>query len=176
MLNCSRGTGRVSTRLVALAPGKILISAGEASGDRYAAMLVERLRRCWPDADFFGCAGPQMQRAGVRPVVEASSLAVVGLVEVLTHIPRIYREFRKLVRAAEDTRPDLAILTDSPDFHLRLAARLKRLGIPVIYLVAPQVWAWREGRVRTMRRVLDHLLCIFPFEEDYFRRHGVPVT
>jgi lipid-A-disaccharide synthase len=114
-----------------------------------------------------------MQSVGVRPVVDAASLAVVGLVEVVSHIPRIYGEFRKLVRAASTERPDVAILTDSPDFHLRLARKLKRLGIPVVYFVAPQVWAWREGRIRRMRRDLSRLLCIFPFEERYFRDRGV---
>ena len=152
---------------------KILISAGEASGDNYAARLTERLRERLPDAEFFGCTGPKMRAAGVRTVVDAASLAVVGLVEVVAHIPRIYGEFRKLAAAAKRDRPDVAILTDSPDFHLRLAKRLKKQGIPVVYLVAPQVWAWRKGRVKTMRRVLDRVLCIFPFEEEFFRRHGV---
>jgi lipid-A-disaccharide synthase len=155
---------------------KILVSAGEASGDLYAAGLVEALRRRWPEAEFFGCAGPRMRAAGVRQVVDAASLAVVGLVEVLTHVPRIYGEYRKMVAAAERERPDLAILTDSPDFHLRLARRLKALGIPVIYFVAPQVWAWRKGRLPALRRSIDRLLCIFPFEEEFFRRHGVPAT
>jgi lipid-A-disaccharide synthase len=114
-----------------------------------------------------------MKRAGVEPVVDASSLAVVGLVEVVHHIPRIYGEFRKLLTAARARRPVLAILTDSPDFHLRLAARLRRLGVPILYFVAPQVWAWRKGRLRAIRRDLDRLLCIFPFEEEFFRRYGV---
>jgi lipid-A-disaccharide synthase len=153
---------------------KILVSAGEASGDLYAAALVEALKRKHPTAEFFGCAGPRMQAAGVRPVVDAASLSVVGLLEVVAHIPRIYREFRKLVRVAADERPDVAILTDSPDFHLRLARKLKRLGIPVVYFIAPQVWAWREGRIRRMRRDLTRLLCIFPFEEKYFRDLGLP--
>ena len=117
-----------------------------------------------------------MVAAGVEPVVHASSIAVVGLVEVLEHIPRIYSEFRKLIRAAEQRRPRLAILTDSPDFNLRVAKHMKRLGIPVLYLVAPQVWAWRESRVKTMRRLIDHLLCIFPFEEQWFRDRGVNAT
>jgi lipid-A-disaccharide synthase len=154
-------------------PQKVLISAGEASGDLYAAGLVEALLRRNPAIQFFGCAGPRMQRAGVRAVVDAASLAVVGLLEVVTHIPRIYREYRKLIRAAENERPDLAILTDSPDFHLRLARRLKRLGIPVIYLVAPQVWAWRKGRLPSMKQNIDQLLCIFPFEPDFFSPHGI---
>jgi lipid-A-disaccharide synthase len=157
-------------------PRKILISAGEASGDLYAATLVAKLQRIWPDADFYGCTGPRMRAAGVRTVVDAASLAVVGLVEVLTHIPRIYGEYRKLLAAARQDTPHLAILTDSPDFHLRLAGRLKAQGIPVAYLVAPQVWAWRQGRVRQMRRVIDHLLCIFPFEEKFFRSHHIPAT
>jgi lipid-A-disaccharide synthase len=154
-------------------PQKVLISAGEASGDLYAASLVEALLRRNPALQFFGCAGPRMQRAGVRAVVDAASLAVVGLVEVVTHLPRIHREYRKLIRAAEKERPDLAILTDSPDFHLRLARRLKRLGIPVIYLVAPQVWAWRKGRLPSMKQNIDQLLCIFPFEPDFFSPHGI---
>ena len=152
---------------------KVLISAGEASGDLYAAGLVEALRRRNSSLEFFGCAGPRMQRAGVRAAVDSASLAVVGLVEVVTHIPRIYGEYRKLIRAAEQERPDVAILTDSPDFHLRLARRLKRLGIPVIYLVAPQVWAWRQGRLPAMRQDIDQLLCIFPFEPEFFAAHGM---
>jgi lipid-A-disaccharide synthase len=155
---------------------KILISAGEASGDLYAASLVDTLRERFPEIEFFGCAGPRMRRAGVRAVVEAESLSVVGLVEVLRHVPRIWGEYRKLVEAARRERPRLAILTDSPDFNLRVARRLKRLGIPVVYLVAPQVWAWRPGRIPLMRRVIDHLLCIFPFEEEFFRRHRIPAT
>lgn len=155
---------------------KVLISAGEASGDLYAAALAEALRRRRPDLQFFGCAGPRMQKAGVRPVVDAHSLAVVGLVEVVTHIPRIYGEYRKLLNAASAERPEVAILTDSPDFHLRVAGRLNKLGIPVVYLVAPQVWAWRKGRMPRMRRTIDRLLCIFPFEPEFFARHGMEAT
>ncbi len=155
---------------------KVLISAGEASGDLYASALVEALRRHRPDLQFFGCAGPRMQRAGVRPVVDAHSLAVVGLVEVITHIPRIYGEYRKLLKAARAERPEVAILTDSPDFHLRVARQLKKLGIPVFYLVAPQVWAWRKGRLPLIRRTIDRLFCIFPFEPEFFARHGIDAT
>jgi len=155
---------------------RVFISAGEASGDLYASRVVDALRARHPDAEFFGCAGPRMQAAGVRPVVHAKSLAVVGLLEVVAHIPRIWREFRKLVRATAAERPDIAILTDSPDFHLRLAKRLKRQGIPIVYLIAPQAWAWRGGRVRTMRANIDRLLAIFPFEAAFFEKHGVPTT
>jgi lipid-A-disaccharide synthase len=153
-----------------------LISAGEASGDLYASGLVKALRRREPNLEFFGCAGPRMRQAGVRAVVDSASLAVVGLVEVVTHIPRIYREYRKLLAAAVRERPDVAILTDSPDFHLRLARRLKKLGIPVVYLVAPQVWAWRKGRLPRMRRTIDRLLCIFPFEVEFFKNNGLDAT
>jgi lipid-A-disaccharide synthase len=157
-------------------PRDILISAGEASGDRYAAMLVDELRRLWPDASFFGCAGPRLRRAGVDAVIDAESLAVVGLVEVVAHLPRIWRQYRKLIYAIRERQPQLAILTDSPDFHLRLARRLKKQGVPVVYLVAPQVWAWRKGRLSGMRRTIGRLLCIFPFEEPFFRAHGLPAA
>jgi lipid-A-disaccharide synthase len=155
---------------------KILVSAGEASGDLYAALLVEELRRLWPDAAFFGCTGPRLRAAGVLTAVDAASLAVVGLVEVIAHIPRIYGEYRRLLATARRQRPDVAILTDSPDFHLRVARRLHRDGVPVIYLVAPQVWAWRQGRLRGMRRNLQRLLCIFPFEEEFFARKGMAAS
>jgi lipid-A-disaccharide synthase len=154
-------------------PLRVLVSAGESSGDLYAAALVQALRRRLPEAEFFGCAGPRMERAGVRPVVKAGELSVVGLVEVISHIPRIYKEFRKIVEVVEQSPPDLAILTDAPDFHLRLAPKLRAAGTPVVYLVAPQVWAWRKRRIRSMRRNICILLCIFPFEEDYFRLHGM---
>jgi len=154
----------------------ILVSAGEASGDLYAALVVEELRRLSPETTFFGCTGPRLRAAGVETVVDAASLAVVGLLEVVGHIPRIYGEFRKLLRAARERRPALALLTDSPDFHLRLARRLAREGVPVVYLVAPQVWAWRKGRVKSLRRDIRRLLAIFPFEEPFFEREGVPVT
>jgi lipid-A-disaccharide synthase len=159
-----------------VAPRSILVSAGEASGDYYAAELVRELRRRWPGCEFFGCAGPHLREAGVRPAIRSEDLSVVGIVEVVGHLPRIWRRFRELVRAADREKPQLAILTDAPDFHLRLARKLKSRGIPVVYFIAPQVWAWRKGRVKTMRRAIDRLLCIFPFEEAFFSKHGVLVT
>jgi lipid-A-disaccharide synthase len=155
---------------------RIFISAGEASGDLYASRLVEVLKARHPHAEFFGCAGPRMQAAGVRAIVDQRSLAVVGIVEVIPHIPRILAEMNKLGRACAADPPDVAILTDSPSFHLPLARKLKRQGIAVVYLVAPQAWAWKQGRVKTMRATLDRLLCIFPFEEEFFQKHGVPTT
>ncbi|HEV8417071.1 MAG TPA: lipid-A-disaccharide synthase [Bryobacteraceae bacterium] len=155
---------------------RIFISAGEASGDLYASRLVEVLKTRYPEAEFFGCAGPRMQAAGVRPVVDQRSLAVVGIIEVIPHIPRILLELKKLVRACATEPPDVAILTDSPSFHLPLARKLKRQGVTIVYLVAPQAWAWKQGRVKTMRATLTRLLCIFPFEEEFFRKHDVPTT
>jgi lipid-A-disaccharide synthase len=155
---------------------QFLVSAGEASGDMYAAGVVAHLKTAWPGVNLFGCAGPRLQAQGVRPVIDAANLAVVGLAEVVGHLPRIYGEYRKLVRYAEANRPHAALLTDSPDFHLRLARHLKRLRVPVFYLVAPQVWAWRSGRVKTIRELVDKLYCLFPFEEEWFRNHGVDAT
>jgi lipid-A-disaccharide synthase len=152
---------------------QFLVSAGEASGDMYAAGIVRHLRERFPSAEFYGCAGPQLQDAGVQPVIDSAKLAVVGLAEVVLHLPRIYGEYRKLIRFIERNRPDAAILSDSPDFHLRLARHLKRLDVPVFYVVAPQVWAWRQGRVRVMRDLVKKLFCLFPFEEDWFRRRNV---
>ncbi len=110
------------------------------------------------------------------PLSMRRALGVVGLAEVITHLPRIYGEYRKLVSYARNNRPDAALLTDNPDFNLRLAADLKRLGVPVFYLVAPQVWAWRQGRVKTIRSLVDKLFCLFPFEEEWFRERGVEAT
>ena len=155
---------------------QFLVSAGEASGDMYAAGVVEHLAHLFPEARFAGCAGPNLVRAGVEQVVDAAQLSVVGLAEVLAHLPRIYGEYRKLVRFARAHRPDAAILTDNPDFHLRLARHLKALKIPVFYLVAPQVWAWRQGRLKKIRILVDKLFCIFPFEEQWFRERGVDAT
>src|SRR5258708_13929306 len=131
---------------------RVLISAGEASGALYAAALATKLRRDHPGIELFGCAGPRMRAAGVEPVVESESLAVVGLLEVVGHIPRIYREDRKLVRSALERRPELAILTGSPDFHLQVPKRLKRVGIPLFYLGAPRCRWWRRPRLPESRR------------------------
>jgi lipid-A-disaccharide synthase len=152
---------------------EILVSAGEASGDLYASELVAALRKRLPEARFFGCVGPRMNAAGVEQVVDSASLSVVGMVEIVAHIPRIYGEFRKLIAAAKERRPVLAVLTDSPGFHLRVAKKLQELGIPVVHLIAPQAWAWRKGRVKTMRRDLRRLLCIYPFEAKFYRDHGI---
>ena len=155
---------------------QFLVSAGEASGDLYASGVVSSLALRLPELSFYGCAGPRLQAAGVKPVIDAASLAVVGLAEVVGHLPRIYGEYRRLCRYAAEHPPVAALLTDSPDFHLRVARQMKRQGVPVYYLVAPQVWAWRQGRVKIIRELVTKLFCLFPFEEDWFRSRGVDAT
>lgn len=155
---------------------RLFISAGEASGDTYGAQLVEALRRRVPSLEAFGVGGPRMQAAGFDAVVDARDVSVVGITEVLTHLPRIYREFRRLVRTIEERRPDAAVLIDFPDFNFRLARELHRRGIPVFYYISPQLWAWRPGRIELVRRYVRKMLVIFPFEADWYRERGVDVT
>ncbi|MBV9443995.1 MAG: lipid-A-disaccharide synthase [Acidobacteriaceae bacterium] len=155
---------------------QFLVSAGEASGDLYASGVVRYLGQAYPTARFYGCAGPKLKAEGVHPVIDSASIAVVGLAEVVGHLPRIYREYRKLLSYSDRNLPAAALLTDSPDFHLRLARQLKRRNIPIFYLVAPQVWAWRQGRVKCIARLVDKLFCLFPFEERWFRERGVDAT
>jgi lipid-A-disaccharide synthase len=154
---------------------KVLISAGEASSDFYGAQLIAALRRREPSLQFIGVGGEQMRAAGCEIVVDARHLAVVGMTEILGHLPRIFAEFRKLIRSAEAARPDLAIVIDSPAFNFRVARELHRRGVPVIYFVAPQLWAWREYRVERVQRWIRKVLCIFPFEVEFYRKHGVDV-
>ena len=154
---------------------KLLISAGEASSDLYGAQLIEALRRRDPSLTFMGVGGAHMRAAGCEIVVEARHLAVVGMTEILSHLPKIYAEFRKLIRAADATKPNLGIVIDSPAFNFRVARELHRRGVPVVYFVAPQLWAWREYRVKRVQRWIKKVLCIFPFEVEFYRKHGVDV-
>jgi lipid-A-disaccharide synthase len=154
----------------------ILISAGEASGELYGAQLIEALRRRDRSLDFFGVGGGRMRAAGCRTVVDAKDLAVVGITEILSHLPGIYRLFHKLIAEADRRRPDLAIVIDSPAFNWRVAREMKKRGIPTVYYVAPQFWAWRQGRVRLIRDNIDKALVIFPFEEQFYRERGVDAT
>ncbi len=151
-----------------------LIVAGEASGDRYGAALAGALSRRF-SVDWFGIGGDEMQAAGVELTTHARSVAVVGIFEVVRHLPRIYGIYRSLLEEIDRRRPRFAVLVDFPDFNLRLARQLHRRGIPVIYFVAPQMWAWRPGRVKQLQRYVRKLLCIFPFEEEWFRQRGVEV-
>jgi lipid-A-disaccharide synthase len=155
---------------------RILISAGEASGEMYGAQLIEALRRRYADLEFFGVGGNRMRSAGCDTVVDAKDLAVVGITEILSHLPRIYGLFRKLIIEADRRRPDLAIVIDSPAFNWRVARQMRKRGIPVVYYVCPQFWAWRQGRVRLLRKYVNKALVIFPFEEKFYRDRGVDAT
>jgi lipid-A-disaccharide synthase len=154
---------------------RFLISAGDASGELYGAQLIHALRERVPGAQFFGLGGERMRAAGCDLTVQAKDVAVLGMVEILTHLPRLYSKFNKLIRAVDANRPDVAIIIDFPGFNLRVARALHKRGVPVIYYVAPQFWAWRPWRVRHIRRWVDKALVIFPFEEKWYRERGVPV-
>jgi lipid-A-disaccharide synthase len=153
---------------------QILLSAGEASGDMYAAQLAAALKKR-TDCEIFGMGGGQMRAAGVDVVQDYSAVSVLGITEILAHLPQLIRAMRGLVNSARERRPALAILTDFPGFHLRLARKLKPLGVRNVYYICPQFWAWRPWRVRIVRRRFALALCIFPFEEKFFGDAGVPV-
>ena len=179
---------------------QILISAGEASGEMYGAQLMEALRRraaelcsagqpgaAVPTQDgrvarphtsieFFGAGGERMQAAGCDIVVDAKDLAVVGITEVLSRLPKILGLYRKLIRATDEKRPALAVVIDAPAFNWRVARQMRRRGIPVVYYVCPQFWAWRQGRVKLLGKYVNKALVIFPFEEKFYRDRGVDAT
>lgn len=154
---------------------RLLISAGETSGDLYAAELVRHLRSS-RELDVFGLGGDRLRAQDAELVAHVRDLAVVGLVEVLRHLRRLRGIFRRVLAEVDRERPRLAVLIDYPDFHLRLARELKARGVPVVYYVSPQIWAWRRGRVRTIRDTVTHMIVIFPFEEALYREAGVDVT
>jgi lipid-A-disaccharide synthase len=159
---------------------KVFLSTADTSGDQHAAALVRalraRLRSRGETLELFGLGGPELVAAGLEPVVEQSALAVAGLVEVLSRAPRLVSAYTALRRALREREPDIAILVDSPDLNLPLAAVAKRAGRRVLYYVAPQVWAWRFARVRKLRRRVDQVAVIFPFEEQLLRGAQVPAT
>jgi lipid-A-disaccharide synthase len=157
-----------------MTPPKILISAGEASSDMYAARLATALRDR-TGARFFGMGGPRMAAAGVELVADYHEVAVVGIAEVVHKIPTVISVQNRLAREAARRKADLAILVDSPGTHLGVARRLKKHAIPVGYFIGPQVWAWRAGRVRVVKRLVKRMVVIFPFEEKIYRDAGVPV-
>jgi len=154
---------------------RVMIVAGEASGDRYGAGLIEALVRRMPGVTFTGIGGPLMRAAGLASLVPAERIAVMGFFEVISSLPRIREAFDLCVRELK-TRPDLAILIDYPGFNLRLARQAKQAGVPVIYFISPQVWAWKPGRVRTIAGNVSRMLVIFPFEEAWYRERGVEAT
>ncbi len=153
----------------------ILISAGEASGEMYAAQLATALR--WrTGARLFGLGGPRMREAGVDLVADSGEFAVVGISEVVRKLPAAWRTLRRLTRESAARRPALAILVDFPDFNLRLGRKLREQGVRIVYFISPQVWAWRPKRVHLIKELVERVLVIFPFEEQFYRGHGVPVN
>jgi lipid-A-disaccharide synthase len=155
---------------------ELLIVAGEASGDLKAARLLGALRSRRPDLRAFGLGGHELQTAGLEALAHSSEISVIGITEVVKILGRARQIFAELLKAAEERRPAAAILVDFPDFNLRLAKKLHEKGIPVLYYVSPQVWAWRKRRVRHIDRYVDRMMVVFPFEEEFYRSHGVDVV
>ena len=152
-----------------------MIVAGEASADLHGAHVVAEVNRRFPEITVFGAGGAAMRETRFQELVPAESMSLAGLTEVLMGLPRMFRIMRQLVNAAKEQRPQVAVLIDLPDFNLRLAKRLKRLGIPVVYYISPQLWAWRRGRVEQVRRYIDKMLVILPFEKPFYEEHAVEV-
>jgi len=155
---------------------KILISAGEASGEMYGAELIEALHRRDAGVEFFGVGGPRMRAAGCDTIVDAKELAVVGITEILSHLRKIYGLFDHVIAEADRRKPGLGVVIDAPAFNWRVARQLHKRGIPVVYYVCPQFWAWRQGRVKLLRKYISKALVIFPFEEKFYRDRGVDAT
>jgi lipid-A-disaccharide synthase len=154
---------------------KILIISGEASGDMHGANLVHELRRKAPSLAYFGVGSKRMRDAGVRMLADASEVSVVGATEVLTHIGAIYRVYSRLKSFLKEDRPDLLVLIDFPDFNIMLGKVAKKLGIPVLYYISPQVWAWRKGRVKKIAEIVNAIVVVFPFEVELYKAAGVDV-
>ncbi len=152
---------------------KVMMVAGEASGDMHAAKVIESLLRKNKKLKLFGLGGPLMAQAGMEVREDLTRQALIGFWEVLKHYPAIRRRFADCEKWLSDEKPDLLFLVDYPGFNLRLAERAHRMGIPVCYYVAPKVWAWNQGRVKTMKKIIQKLLVIFPFEPGFFRKHGL---
>jgi lipid-A-disaccharide synthase len=157
-------------------PQELLVVAGEASGDLHGARLVSELHRLIPGLSVFGLGGDELRAAGLDPVAHSAEISVVGITEVLRILKRAREVFAALLVEVDRRRPAAAVLIDFPDFNLRLAKELKKRGVPVVYYISPQVWAWRRGRVKTIAQVVDRMLVLFPFEVDFYRRFGVDVV
>ena len=156
---------------------KLLVSAGETSSDIHGAELLKAIRNERPDLEIYayGMGGPRLKEAGLDIKVDAKNLLVMGFSEVLGKIPEIRRSLKCLTQAAKDHPPDVAIFIDYPDFHFLLARRLKRLGVKLIYYIPPKVWAWRKRRISFLKRMFSRVLCVLPFEEEFYRTHGLKV-
>lgn len=158
------------------AVNRVMIVAGEASGDIYGAGLITTVAAEIPEIRFFGIGGPRMREAGCETLVDSADMAVVGLVEVLKHFEVIAAAFLKLKKILLNDPPDLLILIDYPGFNLRLAKVAKRAGVKVLYYISPQIWAWRQGRVHKIKRLVDRMAVILPFEVPFYEKAGVPVS
>jgi lipid-A-disaccharide synthase len=154
---------------------RLLLSCAEASGDLYAGALTRALREQEPGLRVAGLGGPHFQAAGGELIADYRGIAVTGLTEALSKIPEVIAVRRRLLASARAARPDALVVIDSPDFNFRLAPAVRRLGVPVVYYISPQIWAWRQRRINAIRRFADLVLVIFPFEEDLYRTHGIPV-
>ena len=155
---------------------RIALVAGELSGDILGAAIIRGLKTRFPKAQYYGVAGPRMMEAGCEAIESIEALSVMGLSEVLRHLPRLFKLRATLVQRFLDDRPDVVIGIDAPDFNLGLETRLKKHGLCTVHVVSPTVWAWREGRVKTVARAVDRILCLFPFEQDFYRDRGVAAT
>jgi len=150
--------------------------AGEASGDQHAADLIRELKRCAPGLEAFGLGGAQMAAAGADVVQDLVSHAVIGVVEALRKLGDYYQALKRAESLLRDRRPDAVVLIDFPDMNFRVAEKAKALGIPVIYYISPQVWAWRRGRIKTLKRLVTRMIVLFPFEEPLYQKAGIPVS
>lgn len=154
---------------------KILVSCGEPSGDLYAGALTKSLLALEPSTRVYGLGGEKFRAAGGEPIEDYRGLTVTGLTEALSVLPRSYSIYRRLVKLAENEQPDVFVPIDFPDFNFRLADTLSQLGVPVVYYVCPQIWAWRRGRIRSMKRFVQRALVIFPFEKTLYEQEKIPV-
>jgi lipid-A-disaccharide synthase len=152
---------------------KVMIVAGETSGDGHAAKLADAILDIEPNSTFFGCAGPKMRAVGVEAIVNADDLSIVGLPEIAAALPKFLNVYHRLVKAAEARKPDVVILVDFPEFNLKLARSLKKRGFKIVYYISPQLWAWRKYRIRTIKNQIDLLISILPFEKQWYADHGV---
>jgi len=153
-----------------------MIIAGEASGDLHGAKLAQSIKNRDRDTLLFGIGGSAMKKEGVRILIDSKTLSVVGITEVLSKLTTIYRAMTTVKKALSRLKPDLLILIDFPDFNFHVAAAAKKLGIPILYYISPQIWAWRQNRVHKIKRLVDHMAVILPFEAAFYRKHHVPVT
>ena len=154
---------------------RILMVAGEASGDMHASALIKAILKIDPSLNIYGIGGTKMEKAGLKSVYDLSRLSIVGLTEVFSRLPCVFIAYRKLKTVVAIKRPDVAVLVDYPEFNLFLARFLKRIGVPVIYFISPQIWAWRKKRIKKIARLVDKMIVIFPFEVPLYEREGVDV-